>query len=66
MSKKNKEYKAKAKKALETHTDVNCGRCGAVGSEHSCPYSEEMSRPNRDYYACTCCASCTSQCAWDI
>lgn len=65
MSKKNKEYKAKAKKALENHTDINCEKCGAVGSEHSCPYAEEMSNDG-GYYACTCCKKCTKQCCDDI
>lgn len=66
MSKKNKEYKEKAKKKLESHIDINCKKCGAVGSEHSCPYSDEMNQPNTDYFFCTCCKTCTRQCAEDI
>lgn len=65
MSNKNKEYKAKAKKAFENHVDINCKKCGSVGSEHSCPYAEEMS-DDHGYYACTCCKQCTRQCAEDI
>lgn len=63
MSKKNKTYKAKCKEFLENHVDVNCG-CGAVGTEHTCPYAEEI---NGDYLAvCTCCVECTKRCADDI
>ncbi len=62
MSKKNKDYKAKCKERLKNHVDVNC-KCGAVGTQHICPYAEEMG----DYLAvCSCCVECTARCADDI
>lgn len=62
MSKKNKEYKEKAKQNLINHIDINC-KCGAVGSKHFCPYDEDV---NARLTSCKCCVHCTKQCADDI
>jgi hypothetical protein len=54
----------KLEKSLQEYFEITCSRCGEQGSEHSCPYIDEMNGKND--YTCTCCASCTSQCTQDI
>lgn len=51
-------------KQIREYFEITCSRCGAQGSEHSCPYVDGMSC--RNDYTCTCCDNCTSKCIDDI
>jgi hypothetical protein len=46
------------------YLDEEYEECKCPGSEHGCPYREEI---NYDYeYKCSCCKACTQRCSDDI
>jgi|SRR6185369_2838323 len=51
----------------EEELEPKC-RCGGEASisEHTCPYSVEMSSVDEDQGLCNCCDECEYQCAMDI
>ena len=53
----------------DTCEDVAEGMCEACGKNpkaepHTCPFKEEINGDDKSL--CTCCESCTENCAWDI